>query len=42
MNIWELCTCTEGQICSFCKTLVVLGIVILSGLAGYIIGRKKK
>lgn len=41
MNIWALCKCAEGQICPFCKILVIVGIVLLSGLAGYLIGRKR-
>ncbi len=41
MNIWELCKCAEGQICPFCKILLILGVMLLSGLVGYLIGRRK-
>ncbi len=41
MNIWALCKCGAGQICPFCKILVILGIVILGGIVGYFIRKKK-
>ena len=41
MDIWALCKCTEGQICPFCKLLVILAVVLLSGLIGYFIGKRK-
>ena len=42
MNILELCKCTEGQICSFCKVATLICFILLSGLIGYLIGKRKK
>lgn len=41
MNIWELCKCSGTQICPFCKILTVVILLLLSGVIGYFIGKKK-
>ena len=42
MNMGELCTCGMGQICPFCKLMVVICIAVLSGVLGFLIGRRKR
>lgn len=41
MNICELCRCSPDQTCALCKVLAVVGLVGLSVLLGYLIGRRK-
>lgn len=41
MDWSELCSCSSGQICGFCKVLTVIVIAVLCGVVGYLIGRKK-
>jgi len=39
------CSCSAAGLCPVCKVLVVLGLVAISGAAGYFIGKfsgKKK
>ncbi|MDD5634656.1 MAG: hypothetical protein PHW46_05215 [Candidatus Omnitrophica bacterium] len=42
MNMCELCKCVPGQVCPFCKILIVAGIAVLSGFLGFLIGKRKK
>jgi hypothetical protein len=41
LHLMMICQCSEGNICLFCKILTVIAIAVLSGIAGYLIGRKK-
>lgn len=38
----KLCTCSQAEICSFCKWAVAVCLIVASGLVGYLIGRKSK
>lgn len=42
MNMWELCKCNDAQFCPFCKLLTVVGLIVLSIVLGYMIGRRRK
>jgi hypothetical protein len=37
----ELCKCSEAQICLFCQIFTIIAIAVLSGIIGYLIGKKK-
>ena len=37
----DLCKCSGGQICLFCQILTIIVIAVLSGIIGYLIGKKK-
>jgi hypothetical protein len=39
--ILEWCKCNSAGICLFCKVLTVICIVLVSGVIGYFIGKKK-
>ena len=36
-----ICQCSEGNVCLFCKVLTVIAVAVLSGIIGYLIGRKR-
>ena len=38
----QWCKCSEAQVCLFCKILTVIGIVTISSLVGYFIGKIQK
>ena len=42
MNICELCTCAENQICALCKILIIVGVAVSCLVIGYFVGKRKK
>ena len=40
--ILQWCKCNGTQLCLFCKILTVIGIVAISGLVGYFIGKRQR
>jgi len=42
MNIFELCKCGGGEICGFCRVMVVIALAGVIGMAVYLISRKKR
>lgn len=41
-EVLKLCHCDGVHICVFCKLLTVVCLVLLSFLAGYVLGKRKK
>jgi LPXTG-motif cell wall-anchored protein len=41
-ELLKFCQCNGTQICPFCQGLTVIGIVLLSCLLGYVLGKRKK
>jgi len=38
----EFCKCDEVAICLFCKILTIIFVAVISAIAGYMIGKRKK
>lgn len=41
-SLLELCKCSGPHTCLFCKILTLFAIAIISGIAGYLAGKKKR